>query len=210
MSWLLLCHDLFAGRPAEAAARLDASEVTTVLQPWMRPWVLAQMAEAHVELGHEAEGQELLHAAFECAKGSDTCFWLLESMRVRARLLITQKLWIGAAEQLDELLPMGRRGPFPYDEARALYEYGWVHFGCEERAAGPGPMGGCTSYLSEAWSQTLHRANAASIGFDLSEALSLPSTGNHTCPIASLMCLCHGAWVCTLLSGSGSDSWVPG
>ena len=111
MSWLLLCHDLLAGGPAAAAARLDASEVTTVLQPWMRPWVLAQMAEAHVELGHEAEGQELLHAAFECAKGSDTCFWLLESI-VRARLLITQKRWNGAAEQL-EAASDGPPGPVP-------------------------------------------------------------------------------------------------
>jgi class 3 adenylate cyclase/tetratricopeptide (TPR) repeat protein len=122
---LLSEKDLLEGRPGSALARLE-----TILDAagWQEDaGFLRTLAMVHLELGNDSEAQDLATQAISQATLKQSQPELVETLVVQGMVMTRQWSWENAETLFTEGLTVARTIPFPYGEARALYEYGMMH-----------------------------------------------------------------------------------
>ena len=121
----LVERDLLEGRPEVARARLDRLlDRQTSSRAESSAHILALLAWTHMEMGDLAQAQELAAQSAARAVTEQNRLSLVESLRVRAMLMMRQGRWQEAEASLDEALSLTRAMPCAYNEARVLYLYG--------------------------------------------------------------------------------------
>jgi tetratricopeptide (TPR) repeat protein len=119
--------EVLEGRPQNAWARLQP-----LLDPPDREEVFliplwTVLAWAALDLGDEAQAEDLLQQALQYARTHQLRFSLVDPLRILARLCLRQERWEEAQAALEEALILCRAMPYPYAEAKALYVSGLVH-----------------------------------------------------------------------------------
>ena len=129
-------HDVLAGHPAAACARLlplcdraglEEGSVTTFLLP-----CLAWAYLARGDVGHAAE---IVVQALQRTRGKNEHVALVDALRVQAMVAVRQAQWAQAVQVLEEGLALAQRMPYPYAEGRLLQVYGEMH----RQKGAPGP-----------------------------------------------------------------------
>lgn len=119
--------DVLQGHPAEAIARLgpgpDLSGLTWVYDVQL----LSVLAEAYADAGDAARAEEAADLALSRARPMRNRVDGVEALRVHAKSLSMQGRREEARAALEEALSWARSMPYPYAEARILYEYGMLH-----------------------------------------------------------------------------------
>jgi class 3 adenylate cyclase/tetratricopeptide (TPR) repeat protein len=118
-------RDLLLGHPQMTLDRL----VPLLSRPGLEdnPTLLAVIAEAQVELGHEAEAATAIDRAITLSRADDDHIDLSEALMAASMLAIRQSRWDDARNALEQGVHMNRRAGFPWLEARFLYQYGRMH-----------------------------------------------------------------------------------
>jgi tetratricopeptide (TPR) repeat protein/transcriptional regulator with XRE-family HTH domain len=131
-------HDLLAGRPDAARARLEPLLDRPGQQEGQVMSLLPLVAWAHLDVGDEAQAEALVAQATERSGAMGGYFAQVDVLRVRAMLLMRQHQWAEAKATLDESLRLARTMPYPYAEAKTLYVSGLLHIrkGDKEQASG--------------------------------------------------------------------------
>jgi tetratricopeptide (TPR) repeat protein len=119
--------DLLQGRPEQALAWLDPLIGHAGIAEEDRGWILPRLAWAHLELGHERAANEAIEDAVGRTRASADRWDLVEALRIQGMLRARQERWDEAVEAFEEVISLARGMPYPYAEARALYEYGMMH-----------------------------------------------------------------------------------
>jgi len=138
---LLAEMDLVGGHPENALARLEP--LLTVLPSKERVPVLPALALAYLELGRDEAAHKTATVAVTEARERTEWLTLLDALRVYALVATRRGEYDGAARALEEGLPLARRMPHPYAEARLLHMYGQL---CAPRAE----LGPARQWLGEA------------------------------------------------------------
>jgi class 3 adenylate cyclase/tetratricopeptide (TPR) repeat protein len=122
---LLAEKDLLEGRPGSALARLESM---LAAGGWQEDaGFLRTLAMVHLELGNDSEAQDLATQAISQATLKQSQPELVETLVVQGTVMTRQWSWENAETLFTEALTVARGIPFPYGEARALYEYGMMH-----------------------------------------------------------------------------------
>ena len=119
--------DVLQDRPTEARARLGRRPDLSDLTSFYEIVLLSALAEAHADTGDPAGAEEVAYLALTRARRTRNRVDGVEELRVRARVLSTQGRTEEATAALEEALSWARPMPYPYAEARILYEYGMLH-----------------------------------------------------------------------------------
>ena len=121
----LLELDVLRGRPAEAIARLgpEVPELTW----WYEVLLLTVLAEAYADSGDAVKAEEVAAGAVGRARATRNRVDGVEALRVRAKGLSMRGRPEEASAALEEALSWACPMPYPYAEARILYEYGMLH-----------------------------------------------------------------------------------
>jgi tetratricopeptide (TPR) repeat protein len=124
---LLAELDILEGRPETARGRLEAlldrpgvGEEEDVM------YLLPLLAWAYLALGDLERACRIADDAVRRATSEKRRVYLVEALRVQAMAAIWQKRCRDAARILEEGLSLARSMPYPYGEARLLYEYGMM------------------------------------------------------------------------------------
>ena len=121
---LLAARDLEEGRPDEAREQLIATLQDSGME-WEQAVPLEQLlAWAHLETGEEAQAEDLIRRGLERAAAETLRMRKADWLRIQAMLLAQQERWTEAESALDEALSLVRSMPYPYGEARLLYQSG--------------------------------------------------------------------------------------
>jgi tetratricopeptide (TPR) repeat protein len=133
---LLAEHDIQAGRPAAACARLvplldrwgaEELDVTTA--------VLPMLAWASLELGDFDRAARVIADATGRARAGTYRLSLVDGLRVQALVALRQGQWTEVEGCLEEGLALARALPYPHGEGRLLEVCGRLHLDRGERAA---------------------------------------------------------------------------
>ena len=119
--------DVLRGRPAGAIARLGRRPDLSDLTWYYEVLLLSALAEAHVDTGDAAGAEEVAALALTQARRTRNRVDGVEALRVRAKVLSMRGRPEEATAALEEALSWARPMPYPYAEARILYEYGMLH-----------------------------------------------------------------------------------
>lgn len=122
---LLAEHDLLNGDPKRALDRL-----TPYLQQdrWREDaGYMRTLAWAYLANGRESEAQDAAAGAIARATALKDQPELVEGLIMHGAILAQQGRWEAARQHLDYALSGARRMPFPFGEARALYQYGLMY-----------------------------------------------------------------------------------
>lgn len=122
---LLAEHDLLNGDPKGALDRL-----TPYLQQerWREDaGYMRTLAWAYLVNGRESEAQDAAAGAIARATALKDQPELVEGLIMHGAILAQQGRWEAARQHLDYALSGARRMPFPFGEARALYQYGLMY-----------------------------------------------------------------------------------
>ena len=113
------------GGPAEAIARLgpEVPELTW----WYEVLLLTVLAEAYADSGDAVKAEEVAAGAVSRARATRNRVDGVEALRVRAKGLSMRGRPEEASAALEEALSWACPMPYPYAEARILYEYGMLH-----------------------------------------------------------------------------------
>jgi tetratricopeptide (TPR) repeat protein len=121
---LLAVRDLHAGHPDEAVRRLDlvaptegAAQADTLL---LRAW-------AHLEIGNDAQADETIRKAIGMAREGHDRLNLCEALLVQGRVQAWQGRQRAAHDTFDEAWALAAAMPYPYAEARILFQRGAMH-----------------------------------------------------------------------------------
>lgn len=119
--------DVLQDRPAGAIARLGRRPDLSELTWWYEVLLLSALAEAHADTGDAAGAEEVAALALTRARRTRNRLDGVEALRVRAKVLSMRGRTEEATAALEEALSWARPMPYPYAEARILYEYGMLH-----------------------------------------------------------------------------------
>ena len=113
---------MLQGGPAEAIARLgpEVPELTW----WYEVLLLTVLAEAYADSGDAVKAEEVAAGAVGRARATRNRVDGVEALRVRAKGLSMRGRPEEASAALEEALSWACPMPYPYAEARILYEYG--------------------------------------------------------------------------------------
>jgi tetratricopeptide (TPR) repeat protein len=124
---LLAELDILEGRPETARGRLEplldrpgVGEEEDVM------YLLPLLSWAYLALGDLERACRIADDAVRRATSEKRRLYLVEALRVQAMAAIRQKRCRDAARILEEGLSLARSMPYPYGEARLLYEYGMM------------------------------------------------------------------------------------
>jgi predicted ATPase/DNA-binding XRE family transcriptional regulator len=117
-------RDLLAGKPAEARARLEPLLDRPGQQEGVVTYLLPYLAWANLDLGEEAQADELLNQCL--ARATDELIRLaqVDALRVRVLQRTRQGRFEDAEHTLEAALRLSREMPYPYAEAKLLYAGG--------------------------------------------------------------------------------------
>jgi uncharacterized protein HemY len=128
---LLAQFDLQRGQPEAAIARLEPLVDRAGLEELQVTWLLPVLTEAHVQLAHDPETLQgaagTVKRALERTTGQGDRVGSVQILRVQGMLFARQSRWEEAERAFEEAVSVARSMSYPYAEARALYEWGWVH-----------------------------------------------------------------------------------
>jgi tetratricopeptide (TPR) repeat protein len=123
-NWLLAELEIREGRAEDARSRLAA------LADNQGPFLcllLANLAWAQVALGDPHQAEATVNRALETVDEQHQRLWVPDVLRVQGMILAAQERWDEAHRAFEEATSMARTMPYPYVEARALYEQGLVY-----------------------------------------------------------------------------------
>jgi tetratricopeptide (TPR) repeat protein len=138
----LVLRDLMAGRAAAALARLHLLFEEKDLWSDAALNHLAELAEAHLELGNHARAEEIAVEALERYSAERNQFALVEILCVYGMVLARLQRWEEAEAAWDQAATLAQRMPYPYALGRILYEGGMAQIqrgdceGARERLEG--------------------------------------------------------------------------
>ncbi len=121
----LLELDVLRGRPAEAIARLGPEVPDSTW--WYEVLLLTVLAEAYADSGDAVKAEEVAAGAVGRARATRNRVDGVEALRVRAKGLSMRGRPEESRAALEEALSWACPMPYPYAEARILYEYGMLH-----------------------------------------------------------------------------------
>jgi tetratricopeptide (TPR) repeat protein len=124
---LLAERDLLQRQPRVALARLEPLLDRLGGEDQERTVLLPTMAWAQLEMGHAVQAEELVMEAVARATSQHHRLALVEALRVQGMVATRREQWEEAADSFGEAASMARIMPYPYAEARALYQYGLMH-----------------------------------------------------------------------------------
>jgi predicted ATPase len=118
-------QDLLEGRAERARARFEALEPARWCYaffdfPFSAVW-------SFLATGAEAEAEALLAETMPRAEAQDNWLQLMNARRGQALLASQRGHWAEAEQPLEEALGLCRHMPYPYGEAKALYQWGQFH-----------------------------------------------------------------------------------
>jgi predicted ATPase/transcriptional regulator with XRE-family HTH domain len=122
--WPLAELDLLAGRPSKARARLEPLVEGAEVPEHEGLLLLSVLAWACLEEGHVARAEALAEAGIRRATAGGHRHAQVELQRVRGMVRARQSRWDEAELDFDEALALARSLPYPYAEARTLYQLG--------------------------------------------------------------------------------------
>jgi tetratricopeptide (TPR) repeat protein len=114
--------EMLEGRPAATSARLEPFEETAPLPDMIG--LLATLAWARLETGLVAQAEQTVARALDIARARSHKPLLPEALRIRAMIRDTQRQEEEAEADFARAVSVARTLPYPYGEARALYEWG--------------------------------------------------------------------------------------
>jgi tetratricopeptide (TPR) repeat protein len=114
-------RDLLAGEPAQARARLEPLLDRPGQQEGVVTYLLPYLAWATLDLGQEAQADELLDQCL--ARATDELIRLaqVDALRMRVMQHTRQGRLEDAEQTLETALRLSREMPYPYAEAKLLY-----------------------------------------------------------------------------------------
>jgi tetratricopeptide (TPR) repeat protein len=113
--------DLLAGQPEAARDRLAP---LVGVESESQASVLATLAWAYLACGQREEALATAHEAVELSRKPSWRVYLPEALGVQGMILAEHERWEEAERVFEEAIAVARCMPYPYAEARALYEYG--------------------------------------------------------------------------------------
>jgi tetratricopeptide (TPR) repeat protein len=133
---LLAARDLEEGRLDEARARLTAMLQDPGMEEDQAVPLEQLLAWAYLETGEEARAADIIRQGLERAAAETLRLRQADWLRIEAMLLEQQERRPEAQSALDQALSLVRSMPYPYGEARLLYQSGMMHLQRGERDTG--------------------------------------------------------------------------
>jgi tetratricopeptide (TPR) repeat protein len=159
-------RDLIQGRAEDAPARLQPLLDRPGLQEEQVTRILPCLGSAYLELGDMRRAEETLVKGLGRARRQNHRLALVDLLRVQGVLRSRQSRWEEAEQAFREAMSLARSMSYPYAQARALYERGWMY----GRKGDPAPA---QEWLEEAL-QIFRRLGARPYVHLTEEALALP------------------------------------
>jgi tetratricopeptide (TPR) repeat protein len=129
--------EVLQGRAEAACARLEP--LITGDDPYVVP-MSATLAWAYLELGEMDRAEETAQRGLTIARERQNGLWAPDVLRVQGMILARRGRWQEAEAVLREAVSLARTMPYPYAEARALYECGMMHIRREDPQAARQPL----------------------------------------------------------------------
>jgi tetratricopeptide (TPR) repeat protein len=123
---LLAERDLQDGHPVDAIERLEPLLDRPGLEEQDVTALLPILASAHLELGNDAQAADIAINAVERAGRQRCRLYLVDALRVSAMVAGRRERREDAQHALDEAVALSHAMPYPYGEARALYQCGML------------------------------------------------------------------------------------
>ncbi len=114
--------DILGGRPHDAVRRLEDWEVAGDLTIEVQ----SILAWALLEAGALERADQVATVALQRARVSQLDLYLAPALRISGMVLVRQGATEEAVRAFDEGLGIARALPFPYEEARILFQLGWL------------------------------------------------------------------------------------
>jgi tetratricopeptide (TPR) repeat protein/transcriptional regulator with XRE-family HTH domain len=130
MRWLDLVlaeRDLLEGRPHDAYARLAPHVDRYGQEEALVTQMLPHLARAHLDMGEEKRGEELMAWGRARAMAANMRPALTDVLCVQAHLAIKRGQWRDAESVMEEALVLSRAMGVPTIEMRVLYIHGQLH-----------------------------------------------------------------------------------
>ena len=122
--WLRARLDLLLGNPDAAFSQIADARDDFRLGRINMAEVQPTLAEVYLALGDSARAGEVAANATTQARDVGHRLALVDALTVHGLVLARQSRWAEAARGLEEAVSLARTLPYPYGEARALYELG--------------------------------------------------------------------------------------
>lgn len=123
-SGLMAELDLMQGRPQAACERLTPLLDRPGLQELDVTFLLPRLAWALMELSEVAQALSLAKEAVERARAQHYYLALADALRVQGVVMAVDHQWEQVVTVFEEAVSLARSMPYPYAEARALFEWG--------------------------------------------------------------------------------------
>jgi len=129
--------EVLQGRAEAACARLEP--LVAGDDPYVVP-MSATLAWTYLELGDLNRSVETVQQGLRIARERRNGLWVPDVLRVQGMILARRGRWEEAEEAFREAVSLARTMPYPYAEARALYECGMMHVRREDPQAACQPL----------------------------------------------------------------------
>ncbi len=116
--------DIWQGRPEAAVNRLEPLLDRPGLVELQVTEFLPTLASAYEATGDHGRAEQTIEEAICRSRAVDAQLLLAEALVVRGRMRGAEQRWGEAERDLDEAVRLAVEMPYPYLEARALYEWG--------------------------------------------------------------------------------------
>jgi tetratricopeptide (TPR) repeat protein len=126
---LLAERDIFTGDAGAARARLESLLGNHHADPPNHRLALV-LATAHLQLGDMERARAATLAAESWARETGSRLTLVEALRVHGMTAVRERRWEEAGQAFRDGAALARALPYPYEEARILYEEGVMHAQC--------------------------------------------------------------------------------
>ena len=120
-------RDLSQGRPEAARERLEPLLDRPGLTEEQVTMLLPVLARAELEAGNLERAERVLAETMSRAAAQNARLATLDALRVRGVLFSRQRRWTDARHTFERATAMAHAMPYPYAEARTLYELGLMH-----------------------------------------------------------------------------------
>jgi tetratricopeptide (TPR) repeat protein len=121
---LLAVRDLHAGHPDEAFRRLELAELS---EGEARADTLLILAWAYLEIGNDAQADDTIRKAIVLAREQHDRLNLCEALLVQGKIQVWQGRLRAAHDSFDEARALAAAMPYPYAEARILFQIGAMY-----------------------------------------------------------------------------------
>jgi len=119
-------QDLLEGRPAAALDRLEPLLDRPGLEEGDVTDLLPHLAQAQLALGRVDDGEETAAKAVRRSMSQKNRLSQVHALRAQSGVLAHLGRWDDGQVDLEEAIVIARRMPYPYAEARALYDMGML------------------------------------------------------------------------------------